>query len=151
LLVAGSGPERGRLEEQAVTAGLDVRFLEWADHDLLLALAQQARAFILPSVWDEPLSRLLLESMGLGTPVIAWASGGSLEVIDDGKNGWLVSEASDLQRALSTLASDEEAERIGEAGRQHARERFAPDIVYPQVAAAYLAAMESAGRGSGNV
>jgi glycosyltransferase involved in cell wall biosynthesis len=150
LLVAGSGPERGRLEEQAVMAGLNVRFLEWVDHDLLLALARQARAFILPSAWNEPLSRLLLESMGLGTPVIAWASGGSPEVIEDGKNGWLVREPSDLQKALSTLASDEEAERIGEAGRQYARQTFAPDVVYPQVAAAYLTAMESAGRGSGH-
>jgi glycosyltransferase involved in cell wall biosynthesis len=150
LLVAGSGPERPRLEEQATASGLDVSFLGWVEHDLLLALARQARAFILPSAWNEPLSRLLLETMGLGTPVVAWATGGSPEVIEDGKNGWLVSQPSDLNRALAELKSDAEALRLGTAGHVHALQNFAPDVVYPQIAATYRSAMSGAGRGTGD-
>jgi glycogen(starch) synthase len=146
LLVAGSGPERNRLQHQADATGLDIRFLEWTDHDLLLALTQQARAFILPSAWNEPLSRLLLETMGLGTPVIAWAAGGSVEVIEDGQNGWLVAEPADLSRALEALSSDQERERVGANAREYARRTFSPAAVYPQVIAAYEAAMEAAGR-----
>jgi len=150
LLVAGSGPERKTLQEQADATGLDVRFLEWTDHDLLLALMQRARAFILPSAWNEPLSRLLLEAMSLSTPVIAWASGGSVEVIVNADNGWLVGEPADLSTALQTLSNERERERVGEAAREYARRTFSPAAVYPQVVAAYEAAMEAAGRGAGN-
>ena len=148
LLVAGSGPERDTLQCLADARGLDVRFLEWIDHDLLLALTQQARAFILPSAWDEPLSRLLLEAMSLGTPVVAWASGGSVEIIENGNNGWLVERPADISRALTNLADEQERERMGEAGRKYALQTFSPAAVYPQVAAAYEAAMAAAGRGA---
>ncbi len=150
LLVAGSGPERDNLQKQADATGLDVRFLGWTDHDLLLALTQQARAFILPSAWNEPLSRLLLETMGVGTPVIAWASGGSVEVIVDGDNGWLVKEPADLSRGLKALTKEQERERMGETALEYARRTFSPAAVYPQVIAAYEAAMEAAGRGADN-
>ena len=53
----------------------------------------------------EPLSRLVLETMGLGTPVIAWASGGNPEIIDSGETGWLVGNADDLSGALAELES----------------------------------------------
>ena len=39
---------------------------------------------------DEPFGRTLIEAMLLGTPVIAAASGGSIEAIDDGFTGLLV-------------------------------------------------------------
>lgn len=147
LLVAGSGPERARLQQLADTTPLDVRFLGWTDHDLLLALTQRARAFILPSAWNEPLSRLLLETMGLGTPVIAWAAGGSVEVIEDDQNGWLVAEPADLAGALERLSNDQERERVGASAREYAQRTFSPAAVYPQVIAAYQAAMKAAGRG----
>jgi len=127
-----------------------VRFLEWTDHDLLLALTQRARAFLLPSSWNEPLSRLLLETMGLGTPVIAWAAGGSVEVIVDGHNGWLVREPADLSTAFETLSSEQERKRVGETARAYAVTTFSPATVYPQIIAAYQAAMKTAGRGAGD-
>ena len=104
------------------------------------------RAVILPSAWDEPLSRLVLETMGLGTPVIAWASGGNPEIIDSGETGWLVGNADDLSGALAELESPDHRARIGAAGRVYLARNYSPDAVYPRVASVYAEAIEKAGR-----
>ncbi|MFQ5745237.1 MAG: glycosyltransferase family 4 protein, partial [Acidobacteriota bacterium] len=147
LVVAGSGPERAELEERAGALGLTARFLGWIDHSSLLALIGRAHALLLPSAWNEPLSRLMLESMALGTPVIAWAGGGSSEVIDSGRNGWLVSERAGLVAALSALQQEAQRRPIGTAARDLAQRCFSPAAVYPLLARAYQAALETSGRG----
>jgi len=45
---------------------------------------------IQPSTSGEGLPRVILESLAYGTPVIASANPGSMEIIDDGKNGYIV-------------------------------------------------------------
>lgn len=149
LVVAGEGPLRGELEELARRSALPVRFLGWVDHGPLMRLLRDAWATLLPSAWNEPLSRLILESMAVGTPVIAWARGGSVEAVEHGHTGWLVSGAEDLAAALQELADPEVRRRVGNAALATARRRFSPDAVYPQVAAVYAAALEAAGRARG--
>ena len=149
LLVAGDGPALGVLRAQASDLGLDATFMGWVDHDRLLGLQRDARAVILPSAWDEPLSRLVLETMGLGTPVIAWASGGNPEIIDPGETGWLVGNADDLAAALADLESADRRAQVGAAGRAHVTRCYSPDAVYPKVAAVYAEAIETAARRAG--
>lgn len=146
LLLAGRGPQRRRLEERARELDLPVRFLGWVRHAELLALVRRARALVLPSVWDEPLSRLLLEAMSVGTPVVAWATGGSPEVIEDGVDGWLVREPGDLARALRALEDDATRARAAEAARRTVRHRFAPGAVLPRLEEVYRRALRAAGR-----
>ena len=101
---------------------------------------------LLPSAWNEPLARVALETMALGTPVVAWNRGGNPEIIESGINGWLVSDSGDLEEALRSLASAECRRRVGEAARTRVEERFSPDAVYSQVKAVYTAALEKSGR-----
>ena len=44
---------------------------------------------VVPSLWDEPLARVLFESFAHALPVIASTTGGSPELIREGENGWL--------------------------------------------------------------
>ena len=147
LVVAGDGPSRSALEAQAAAMSVTVEFLGWVDHSQLLGLQRDAHAVILPSAWDEPLSRLVLETMGLGTPVIAWARGGNLEMIESGVSGWLVRDPSDLREALTELQSQDRGLQTGRAALTRVAERYSPAAVYPVVAAAYAAALEDARRG----
>ncbi len=116
----------------------------WIDdvlpRDDLRALLSHATAFVCPSVY-EPLGIVNLEAMACGAPVVGSATGGIPEVIDDGVTGFLVPidqvqdgtgtptdparfEA-DLADALARMVADPEAaKRMGEAGRERARERF---------------------------
>lgn len=70
LVVAGTG----RLRPEAENAGAQV--LGWVEHAQMAALYQRAAALLMPSRWQEPFGIAGLESLTLGTPVVAWRSGG---------------------------------------------------------------------------
>ena len=146
VLIAGDGPMRRALEEQARALRVPARFLGWVDHDRLVRLQKNAHAVVLPSAWDEPLSRIVLETMALGVPVVAWARGGNPEMIEPGVSGWLVRRAEDLARAMGELASPDRRQEVALGAKRRIASRYAPDVVYPAVAAAYDAALERAGR-----
>ena len=146
LVVAGDGPMRGLLERQAHVLGLNVSFRGWVAHDELLGLQQDAHAVVVPSAWSEPLSRLILETLGLGTPVIAWARGGTSEIIDSGSNGWIVTSPTDLGIALRELESERRRAQVGLAGRDRVMASYAPDVVYPVIQEVYASAVDEVGR-----
>jgi glycosyltransferase involved in cell wall biosynthesis len=86
LLVAGDGPERDKLER---LAGDDVRFLGALPRNEVLRLFRAADASLLSSTWEN-FPHTVVESLAVGTPVIASAVGGVPEVVRDGENGLLV-------------------------------------------------------------
>jgi glycosyltransferase involved in cell wall biosynthesis len=109
LLVLGDGPDRGRLERGAAERGLDgrVRFLGAGSRDDVLRLFAAADAALLTSAWEN-LPHTVLESLAVGTPVIATAVGGVPEVVHDGENGLLVVPASPgaLTEAIRRFSDD---------------------------------------------
>lgn len=82
LLIAGEGPERGRLEALIDRLGLRdrVRLLGAQPHDQLAALYSAADATVLASS-REGWANVLLESMACGTPVVASNIWGNPEVV----------------------------------------------------------------------
>jgi glycosyltransferase involved in cell wall biosynthesis len=105
-----------------------------------LQLCRIAHLVAVPSVWPEPLSRVALEAMAMGTPVVATAVGGSPEIVAHEVNGLLVSRRSPeaLAEAISALLCDEaHRRRLGQAGRILAREHFTAAAVVDQHLALY--------------
>lgn len=89
LVIAGDGPARTSLVAQAAPAGEAVTFTGvLAPHTL--ALHVRAADYVLVYSGYEGLSHTILESLSLGTPVIASRRGGNEEVVVDGVNGLLV-------------------------------------------------------------
>lgn len=79
------------------------------------------------SVEPEPFGRVIIEAMTIGTPVIASALGGPMEIIENGRSGFLVppGNAEKLAEAAGRLLSDRErAASISEAARRRIDERF---------------------------
>lgn len=91
LLVAGDGPERGRLEAQASRLGVAdrVRFLGAVPHADLCAVYNAADVLVLASS-REGWANVLLEAMACGTPVIATDVNGTREVVRSQAAGRLV-------------------------------------------------------------
>jgi glycosyltransferase involved in cell wall biosynthesis len=63
---------------------------------------------VVPSLWHEPLARVIFESFAHGVPVLASSRGGSPELVAPGRTGWLFdpSEEGALERAIGTAVAD---------------------------------------------
>lgn len=83
---------QGRDEEYLRSiAGSTVEFLSNVHDDTFHELYQNAKAFLFASV-DEEFGIAPIEAMGHGVPVIAYASGGLIETVSEGENGYLYQE-----------------------------------------------------------
>jgi len=96
--------------------------------------------FALPSI-SEGMSNTLLEAMASGLPVVATRVGGTPEVIEDGRSGWLFNpgDAEGLAEHLLRLASQERLrEAYGAAARLRAVERFSLERMLQDYSQLYL-------------
>ena len=97
LTVIGSGSEHDRL---VAMAGPTVEFVTDATDEAVAAYLASARGFIFPT--EEDFGIVQVEALAAGTPVIAYASGGSEDIVKDGEGG-ITFDAQDsisLQNAL---------------------------------------------------
>jgi glycogen synthase len=137
LVVLGEGSMAHVLKFDATTASVPLVMRGWAHRDDVLRSMARATAIVFPSLWPEPLSRVLLEALALGTPVAAMATGGTREILVDGESGLLVSEASALGAAVARLVDDDALRgRISEGARERSR-AFAPETLVPRYEAVY--------------
>lgn len=97
LVVVGAGPEQQRLRQ---LAGSNVRFTGWIDDAQVADLLGRARGFVHAGVEDFGIA--MVEALAAGTPVIAHAAGGALEIVEHGETGVLYREptAVGLVRAI---------------------------------------------------
>jgi glycosyltransferase involved in cell wall biosynthesis len=139
LRLAGSGPERDRLEQLTTALSLkeNVLFLDWVED----VNAERSRwsVTVQPSL-QEGLPMNVLESMAAGVPVIASRVGGIPEVIRDGINGLLVGprNSSQLAEAIGRLLTDASLRnRLGLAAVQTIMKGFSAEKMSAEVSALY--------------
>ncbi len=119
----------------------------------LIQLLSHAAVFACPSIY-EPLGIVNLEAMACATAVVATATGGIPEVVEDGVTGLLVpfdpvdgpsrtpqdpeAFAGAIAARVNRLLGDPaEAKRMGEAGRERVVEHFGWDRIAEQVLTLY--------------
>ena len=135
--ILGDGPDRARFEALAVDLGITprVRFEGRKSRAEVANAMRACSVFVLPSRY-EGLGCVYLEAMACGKPVIACSRQGIEEIIEHGKNGWLISDwtnsdttnsdgrnrpdvVDELAQGLTTLsASSELRSRLGTAARE---------------------------------
>ncbi|MEF8799726.1 MAG: glycosyltransferase [Halolamina sp.] len=87
VVFGGDGPAREKLEVDAQSLELDVRFLGFLDRDELPAFYASLDAFLFPSP-VETQGLVALESFACGTPVAAVDSGALSDTVADGVTGY---------------------------------------------------------------
>ena len=135
LVLTGSGPQEQALRRQIAEAGLEgrVAFEGSVPEERLVELYREALgAYFGP--FDEDYGYVTIEGMAASRPVVTTDdSGGPLEFVRDGINGFVVEpEPRAVARSFDRLYEDRDrATELGRAGRELVRERVPewPDIV----------------------
>jgi len=106
FVLAGDGPLRAQLEQEAQNLGLGEQAIFLGDRRDIPAVLASLDVSVLPSQ-SESLSNSILESMAAGVPVVATNVGGNPELIT-GERGFLVEPDSDsaVADALDRLLRD---------------------------------------------
>ncbi len=145
LWLAGGGPQRGELEGLAAQLGIGgrVRFLGWRDDPAPFFAA--ADLFVIPSR-HEPLGNVLLEAWMHRLPVIAAASQGPRQLIEEGVNGLLVpvDDPPALAAAIAGLVSQpKKSAALARAGRRSYERDYTEAAGVARHLALFAAVMES--------
>ena len=104
LHIVGDGAERDRYVKLIAQLGVGERVTLHPFADDIRPWLWAADLFIQPSLRPEGFSLILLEAMAAGTPAIATNIGGSLDIIENGENGWLC-EPQNYENLASVIAS----------------------------------------------
>jgi glycosyltransferase involved in cell wall biosynthesis len=126
FVVAGEGPERGRLETLRHELGLDDRVRFPGSIRPVRELLAASDLFVLSSL-EEGISNALLEAQSEGVPAVVTDVGGNAEVVEHGRTGLVVppGDPDALAQAIGRLlASDPERRTMGAAAAARTREVY---------------------------
>lgn len=132
LKVIGSGRDLDYLKS---IAGPTVEFLSGLADEEFEEIYKQAKGYLFASV-DEEFGIAPIEAMGYGIPVIAYASGGLVETVEEGKNGYLYHELNEQSLLAKISAFEKLSEAEYTAMRKQARksaEQYTFDIFKTQI------------------
>jgi glycosyltransferase involved in cell wall biosynthesis len=116
------------LQARAAELGVADRVAFLGQRDDLADLWPHLAVVVHPAL-AEPFGRVVAEAQLAGLPVVAYASGGLPELIDDGQTGRLVApgDVGALASAVGQLLADpERRSQLARAGQLSAARRFAP-------------------------
>ncbi len=143
LAIAGQPMTPGYLDElraQAERAGIAerVEFLGRQTHAEVLVRMRRATAFIFASVYGEPFSSTILETLASGTPLLGSDDGSILEVVTPGEHALIHRKNAPTELAANMERILQDAplgRRLAEAGAALVAERYTIDRIMAQTEA----------------
>jgi glycosyltransferase involved in cell wall biosynthesis len=114
------------LRELVARRGLTDRVRWLGEREDVPQLIRALDVLLLPS-WEEPFGRALIEAMALGVPVIATDVGGPREIVQDGRQGYLVAPREPdawAEAILRVARSADGGLAMGSAGRERVHSLF---------------------------
>ena len=109
LVIAGNVPpeHRGFFEVEVAPHidGKRVKYIGPVNDKQKNELLGQARALLMPILWEEPFGIVMAEAMGCGTPVIGLARGAVPEVVEHGVTGYVADNVEGLVAAVGQLGN----------------------------------------------
>ncbi len=141
LKVAGSGPDEEYLKNKALElSGAQVEFLGHIGGREKQTVIAEALCTVVPSEWYENFPISVVESMSLGTPVVASNMGGLPDMIEHGVNGLLFEAGNhiDLADCIRSISENKKlASKMAEQSIKTAITRFGAEEHYRQLMGIY--------------
>jgi colanic acid/amylovoran biosynthesis glycosyltransferase len=139
LTLLGDGELRAPIEGAIARHGLGakVTLAGWASEATVRERILASRAMVLPS-FAEGLPVVIMEALALGRPVLSTYIAGIPELVEPGKDGWLVpaGTVTELADALEAVldATPAHLDALGAEGRRRVRERHDIRVIGQQLA-----------------
>jgi glycosyltransferase involved in cell wall biosynthesis len=137
LVLVGVGDDEQVLRALAAETGADVEFAGQIHNEMLAARLKENSIFVLPSL-QEGLPKALIEAMACGLVCVGSDIPGIVDLIEDGRTGYLIPGfeaeqiAAVLRRAMAEQRSD-----IGRAARAFIEDSFSLECYAKREAAIY--------------
>lgn len=121
LIIGGDGPLSQKVR-QAANRCERIEYVGFVDKEKKADLLRRCRAVLAPSVWWEPLGLVTYEAYDYQKPMLAAASGGLAETVQDGVTGFLHKPGDILSLTSSVMKTEllscAERHEFGVAGRE---------------------------------
>lgn len=105
LILGGRIKDMGYFKDdlEPLVDGRQIKWVGEVTQDEVIKLYQGAKAFLFPTLWQEPFGLVMIEALSCGTPVIAYPNGAVPEVVKDGKNGFIVRNLKEMSKAIKKI------------------------------------------------
>ncbi|PIT97442.1 hypothetical protein COT77_01450 [Candidatus Berkelbacteria bacterium CG10_big_fil_rev_8_21_14_0_10_41_12] len=136
-LVLVGGKKREPYFSEMIAPRIDdenVKYLGEVESVERIKVFKNAKGFLFPINWEEPFGLVVIESMASGTPVIAFNHGAMSEIIDDGKDGFVVENVDEMAEAIG---------KIDQINRSLCRKKVEEKFTYGKMVDGYLEAFET--------
>ena len=107
LIISGKVRDQKYFENEIkpyIDNGL-IQFYGEMDFKKKFQVYASARVFLFPIIWQEPFGLVVIEALASGTPVIAYPHGGPVDIITNGKNGFLVNNVEEMADKIKMIDS----------------------------------------------
>jgi len=134
LKLVGAGPEDKILKKLVKELGMEDRviFCSWVNQEEIPEILAHADVIVIPSLYEEPLGRVALDSAMLGRAVVASSVGGLKEIIESGKSGILVkpNDPTELKNKIEYLMYNPEIrEKMGATLKANVLKKFSSEKI----------------------
>lgn len=148
LHIAGDGPESD-LVAAAAASRPDVVHHGLLRRDQLEAVAAGCKASVVPSRWEEPFGRTVIEAFRAGRGVVVSDRGALPELVTQGRTGWIARDGvAGLRDALTECLAAPAGALVAEAQRTW-RENYTREVVTAQHLAHYEGLLRDVVSGAG--
>ena len=137
IVVAGKGDFIGKIQELAKFIGVSkrVHFVGFVANEKLNQYYSIADVVIMAGTFYESLGRMLLEACSFGVPIIATDSAGNPDIIENGKNGFLLKTQDPAE--LAQRIKEIKPKTMGKYAQNKIQREFSPKKVSEALYGAY--------------
>jgi glycosyltransferase involved in cell wall biosynthesis len=107
--------------------GSGIEYLGEVSRGDLVHLMSTSTCLLNPIEWDEPFGLVAIEALACGLPVVTTPRGAMVELVDDGRTGFVRSTVDELADALRHIATIDRSVCRADAVRRFSMDRVAAD------------------------